>query len=245
MKKKEFTISYSEIDQNRFGYKTAKAFIAAKQEIEKTLTFCYEKNIEFLIARCETNNLKIVQGLEDEGFKLMDTLIYYRFNLITRDIKQQNPPYLVRKASSKADADQVARVAEKAFKNYFGHYHADSRLDQKSCDAVYADWAYRSCLDRSVADSVFVSETDGSIDGFATFKIHSEEVEGVLFGIVPEAQHRGRLQVLIKNGLQWCKEKNISSMITSTQIQNYAVQKVWVRMGFEPYSSFYTFHKWF
>jgi hypothetical protein len=157
MKKKEFTISYSEIDQNRFGYKTAKAFITAKQEIEKTLTFCYEKNIEFLIARCETNNLKIVQGLEDEGFKLMDTLIYYRFNLISRDIKQQNPPYLVRKASSKADADQVARVAEKAFKNYFGHYHADSRLDQNSCDAVYTDWAYRSCLDRSVADSVFVS----------------------------------------------------------------------------------------
>ena len=245
MQNEEFNVAYSEIDEKRFGYRTAKALITSTQDIEKVFAFSHEKNIQFLIVRCGTNNLKIAQGLEKEGFFLTDTLIFYRFNLQSIDIQLQNPPNLIRMVRDKTDAEQVADVAKKAFKNYFGHYHADSRLDQKSCDDVYIDWAYRSCLDRSVADHVIVSETNRKIDGFATFKLHVTEGEGVLFGIAPEAQRQGRYKIFIQNGLHLCKEKGLSAMFVSTQIQNYAVQKVWVRMGFEPYSSYYTFHKWF
>ena len=245
MENEEFYIAYSEIDAKRFGYRTAKAFIASTQDIEKVFAFCHEKNIQFLIVRCKSNNLKIAQGLEKEGFFLTDTLIFYRFNLRSRDIQLQNPPYLIRMVRNKNDAEQVAEVAKKAFKNYFGHYHADSRLNQNSCDDVYIDWAYRSCLEKSMADQVIVSETKGKIDGFATLKFYSEEGEGVLFGITPEAQRQGRLKIFIQNGLHLCKEQGLSAMIYSTQLQNYAVQKVLVRIGFEPYASYYTFHKWF
>ena len=245
MENEEFFIAYSEIDQKRFGYRTAKAFITSTQEIEKVFAFSQEKKIQFLIARCGTNNLKIAQELEKEGFILTDTLIYYRFNLITIDNQLLNPPNLIRMVRNETDAEQVADVAKKAFKNYFGHYHADSRLDQESCDDVYIDWAYRSCLDKSVADQVIVSESNGKIDGFATLKFYSEEGEGILFGIAPEAQRQGRYKIFIQNGLHLCKEQGLSAMIVSTQLQNYAVQKVWVRMGFEPYASYYTFHKWF
>ena len=34
-------------------------------------------------------------------------------------------------------------------------------------------------------------------------------------------------------------------MIVSTQINNYTVQRAWVRLGFLHYRSFYTLHKWF
>jgi RimJ/RimL family protein N-acetyltransferase len=34
-------------------------------------------------------------------------------------------------------------------------------------------------------------------------------------------------------------------IIISTQINNYAVQKVWARSGFVHEQSYYTFHKWY
>jgi hypothetical protein len=33
-------------------------------------------------------------------------------------------------------------------------------------------------------------------------------------------------------------------MITSTQLNNYAPQKIWSRLGFRHERSIYTFHKW-
>lgn len=45
--------------------------------------------------------------------------------------------------------------------------------------------------------------------------------------------------------MQWCLDNSMKEMVVSTQITNLAVQKVWVRLGFEPYRFYYTFHKWF
>jgi hypothetical protein len=36
----------------------------------------------------------------------------------------------------------------------------------------------------------------------------------------------------------------MARMVVSTQITNLAVQKVWVRQGFELTGSYYTFHLW-
>jgi len=45
--------------------------------------------------------------------------------------------------------------------------------------------------------------------------------------------------------LRWFEARGRSRMLISTQITNVAVQKVWIRLGFEPSKSYYTFHKWF
>lgn len=81
---------------------------------------------------------------------------------------------------------------------------------------------------------------------FATLRLNSqEEGEGVLFAVHPEAQGRGIYRALILEGMRWCMQQKVASMVVSTQITNIAVQKVWVRAGFEPSHAYYTFHVWF
>lgn len=45
--------------------------------------------------------------------------------------------------------------------------------------------------------------------------------------------------------LNWCAERGLEEMTISTQVNNLVSQKTWIRLGFEPVSSCYTFHRWF
>jgi len=86
---------------------------------------------------------------------------------------------------------------------------------------------------------------DEKLAAFATMRSNSpEEGEGVLFGVAPWAQGRGIYADLIRAGIEWCRARGQARMIVSTQITNLAVQKVWVRQGFEPSASYFTFHLW-
>jgi len=183
--------------------------------------------------------------MERSGFQLMDTLIYYRRDLQKTPVPADEGTALIRPIHPGDEAAVVA-IAVEAFQGYFGHYHADPRLDRAQCDAVYTSWAKRSATSRKVADEVLVAELDGRIAGFATLRLNSaDEGEGVLFGVAPFAQGRGIYRSFMVRSMQWCADHRRRYMIVSTQITNLAVQKVWVRLGFEPSHAYYTFHKWY
>lgn len=235
---------FSEIDSERFAVRVARAHVAP-QNLSQVVDFCAAERIDLLIARCATGELRTAQKMEALGFSLMDTLVYYSFDLVKRAIPEDFPRAVVRKIAP-GDEAQVEKVAATAFKGYYGHYHADPRLDSRKSDEGYVSWAVRSCTSRQVATEVLVAEYDHNIVGFATLRLNStEEGEGVLFGVAPEAQGMGIYRSFMVHGMQWCKEQHVKRMVVSTQVTNVAVQKVWCRVGFEPAHSYYTFHKWF
>jgi GNAT superfamily N-acetyltransferase len=235
---------YSEVDSERFGVRVARANVVS-ENFPRVMDFCSAERIDLLIARCPTSELDTVHKMESAGFSLMDTLVYYGFDLLRGAIPEDSPRALVRKILPE-DQAQVERVAAAAFHGYYGHYHADPRLDQGKCDQGYVAWAVRSCTLRNVATEVLIAERENRIVGFATLRLNSkEEGEGVLFGVAPEAQGAGIYRSFMVSGLQWCKQQQVKRMIVSTQVTNVAVQKVWCRLGFEPGYSYYTLHKWF
>src|SRR6266576_563962 len=237
-------VVFSEVDSERCGVRVARASVV-RENISQVLVFCATEQINLLIARCTTKDLPIAQQMEALGFLLMDTLVYYSFDLMKRAIPDDASPANVRKFGLD-DKPQVETVAAAAFQGYFGHYHADARLDRSKCDEGYVSWAVRSCTSKQVATEVLVAELDKKVIGFATLRLNTpEEGEGVLFGVAPEAQGIGIYRSFMVNGMRWCKEQNAKRMVVSTQVTNVAVQKVWCRVGFEPADSYYTFHKWF
>lgn len=246
MKPPEFeAVRLSEIDSDRFGIVIARTTMISSENMEFALDFCNSNHVKMLIARCATTDLPTVQRLEQAGFLLMDTLVYFTFNLSKHSIPELAEGEVMRFYQS-GDESHVEMVASESFRGYMGHYHADQRLDKAKCDAGYISWAVRSCVSRDVADEVLIAESDGEIVGFATLKLNSdEESEGVLFGVSPKAQGRGLYRLMMMNAMHWSKQQGRSRMIVSTQVTNIAVQKVWSRLGFEPSHSYYTFHKWF
>lgn len=236
--------AFSEVDSERFGVRVARAQVV-HDTLPQVLDFCAAQQIDLLIARCPTSELRTAQEMEGAGFLLMDTLVYYSFDLVRRVIPDDSPRVRVRKILP-GDEAEVERVAAVAFQGYYGHYHADPRLDRSKCDEGYVSWAVRSCTLKQVATEVLVAERDNKIVGFATLRLNNpEEGEGVLFGVAPEAQGIGIYRSFMVSAMQWCKEQQVKRMIVSTQVTNVAVQKVWCRVGFEPAFSYYTFHKWF
>lgn len=235
----------SAIDEDRFGIRTARVSNVTADKLLSVIDFCETNNVVFLIARCQSSEIKATQAMENHGFILMDTLVYYEQKLFKTKIPSDTGSALVRPIKS-GEEDEVKTIATKSFKGYFGHYHADSRLDREKCDEVYSSWALRSCISKEVANEVLVAEIEDTIVGFATLRLNSsDEGEGVLFGVAPDAQNLGIYRSFMINGMNWCRSKGAMRMVVSTQINNIAVQKVWSRLGFEFSYAYYTFHKWF
>jgi len=233
------------IDEERFGIRTARASCITLESLASVMEFCHANGVILLIGRCPASDLRCAQVIEKEGFSLMDTLVYY-----VRDIEKKAIPEDTGKATIRpiqpGEEAKVEVVAAEAFRGYYGHYHADEKLDRAKCDATYTSWAVLSCVSQDIADEVIIAELDGSIVGFATLRLKSnEEGEGVLFGVAPGAQGKGLYRSFMIHGMLWCRSKGAKRMVVSTQIINTAVQKVWTRVGFEPCYAYYTFHKWF
>jgi len=238
-------VSLSSIDEERFGIRTARASGITLTALPHVLEFCRAKDVKFLIARCPVTELSAAQAMEREGFSLMDTLIYYTRDLAKLPIPPDRGKVPVRPIHA-GEEEQVRVIAAASFKGYFGHYHADPRLDRAKCDEVYTSWAVRSCLSREMAHEVLVADDAGQLMGFATLRLNSEEEgEGVLFGVAPEAQGRGIYRSFMIRSMEWFLAQGRTRQVVSTQIINIAVQKVWTRVGFVPSHAFFTFHKWF
>lgn len=240
----DLRVELSPLDEERFHVRTVRAQGLDLVGLPEALRVCEEEGAELLIARLDSSEVECAQALEAAGGRLCDTLIHYGRNFAKRPLDDLETEDAIRPVQED-EVEEVVRMAAETFRGYRGHYHADPRLDREACDEVYRSWAERSCRDRTVADDVLVLPRDGALLGFATMRLASPEVgEGVLFGVSPAAQGQGIYGKLIRRGLLWCRERGATSMHVSTQITNLAVQKVWVRSGFEPQASHYTFHLW-
>ncbi|MRW85305.1 GNAT family N-acetyltransferase [Pseudoduganella sp. FT26W] len=238
-------ISLSQMDLERFGVITAKAALQPDDSVAALAGWCRQQAVRMLIARVPTSAVTLVQQLEQQGAFLTDTLLYYSRRALAPEAALLPDGYRWRLASA-ADADDVAALAALTFSGYAGHYHADARLDRATADAVYEDWAANSCRNPAVADAVLLIEHDGKLAAFATLKDRGAALlEGVLFGVHPQHQGRRLYQALMQQAQHWGQAHGFSAMTVSTQVVNLAVQKVWCRLGFEPSSSYYTFHQWY
>ena len=238
-------LNLSEIDEQRFGVRTALAHSITREDLPEVSRFCLENNVQFSIARVKTNHLDVVQAMEADGYRMMDTLVYYAFKYAPKNIPEDKSNHVIRPIEPK-DLDEVTAIVTESFKGYYGHYHADPSLADDKCDEVYIDWSRQSVTSKELADEVLVVVGDNRLNGFATLRRNSDiEGEGVLFGVAPHAQGQGIYKTMMIHGMKWCREQDAERMVVSTQITNIAVQKVWSRLGFEMDHSYYTLHKWF
>jgi len=240
-------LEISTLDTERFSMSVAKVNDFFEEDIKEIVDFCNQNQIRLLIARISTNNISFAQILENHDYKLMDTLVYYKFDYLKREKPQiANSAQIENISGNSVLAKEISKIARDSFRGYFGHYHADKNLDKSKCDEIYVDWAYRSCIDSKVADAVIVVNQENEIAGFVTLKIRQDNLgELILSGVKPAYQKRGCYKNLIFSGMEWLHDKGLKKIVLSTQINNIAVQKVWARLGFEMDHSFYTFHKWF
>jgi GNAT superfamily N-acetyltransferase len=201
--------------------------------------------LQVLSTRIDATDLPQVQTLEDLGFRVMDTLVYYRRKL-TKASAAPAPANL--SASSDlggAAADAASAIARRAFHNYMGHYHADPRLSDEAADEAYADWIARLLRAPTPDQIALGSVKEGKLVGFLVGQPRNHGTsEIILNAILPEEQGGGRYTALLDDYMDRVAKRGDREVVISTQLQNYGVQRVWVRAGFTLYRSYHTLHRW-
>lgn len=233
----------SPLDEARFGVRTARASDITSERLPTVFEFCRVHNVRFLIVRCSTSELSSLHTMQEAGFLLMDTLSYFDFDLHRKALPLRRAMNI--RTVQQQDIDTIKEIARQAFHGYGSHYHADPRLDRSACDELYVDWATRSCLQKDLADEVFVADSKDGILGFLAIKIDkAKSADCRLYAVSQQAQRNGVGQALLIEALYWCVANDLAVMTISTQVTNIASQKACIRVGFEPCFSSYTFHKW-
>jgi RimJ/RimL family protein N-acetyltransferase len=238
-------VALSPLDEERFGMRTGRVFVPAAEDLPQIMDECCRQEIVMLVARCPADDFRAIQAMERKGFLLMETSMRYDRNLLRRPIAPDDAKALLR-PFRRGEEEEVMEIARATFGDYFGHYHADERLDRDKCADAYVDWARRSCLSRTPDEEVLVAEHGGSLIGFLTMKLNAgDEGQPVLGGTIPAVQKLGIFGSLMTRGLEWAKARGAVRMMASVHVSNVAIQKVLLRVGYEPAGGFHTFHKWF
>ena len=241
-------IEFNELETQRFGLRCARVSTPIAP-LDAVNAAARAEKIAFLSARISTDDIAQIQALEEDGFRLMDTLVYYNTPLDTLPDRSHDGL----RRSHPEDAAAIADVARQSFAGYFGHYHADPRLDNKDADQVYVDWAEKSIRNSDAHTPATVMVLNGKIVSFLTMRIKEKAKEKtlgkalgelLLVGVAPDAQGQGVYGRVIDHGLATLKDMGCSEVITSTQVNNIAVQRAWGKRGFRMLQSFYTLHKW-
>ena len=237
-------IGLNALETTRFGIGAARV-IDVSADLEAIDAAAKAQAVKLLSCRLDVGNLHRVHALEAAGYQLMDTLVYCGRPLANSPSPRQLPDEVTCRPAKAIEAGAVGAIARVAFAGYMGHYHADSRLENTAADAVYVQWAETSTEQTSAKAPVLLAELNGQVAGFVALRRNSrKQAEIVLNAVHPDCQGRGLYTALVAYALDHAKAQGDVSMIVSTQINNYAVQRVWTRLGFIHEKSLYTFHKW-
>jgi ribosomal protein S18 acetylase RimI-like enzyme len=236
----------SEIDEKRFGIRTARADDIHTNDLAALTEFCKANEVVLLIARCGVNELSAAQGLIRLGALLTDTLVYYRRDMRSEIKSEKRVKPINLKPIESNDDETVPTIAAAAFSNFVGHYHSDPRLDKTRCDETYVDWAVNLCGKAGDGYDVFLVEMNGTPVGFIITHISpNKHAEIVLQAMDPKFQNRGLYRAALLETVKYYGALGFEDLLISTQLANTAVQKACTDLGFEFISGAYTFHKWF
>lgn len=235
------------IDSNRFGYNVAKIdkFGSSPEEI---LSFLKCNNVRLVLCKVPLEELSLINKLESLNFTIKDIQVTYKYDLEKYENKNDKfSSDIIVRDFNKNDISILQEIASDSFKNY-GHYANDKKLDINKCNQIYSDWIARSCEDKNVADKVFVAEYNNEIAGFLSFKIHNKDsnkyAAGGIGAVAKKFRNINTFKALSIEGLNWGKKTGLDWVEHNVLIDNYPVNRSFIKTGFYTYKSFVTMHNW-
>lgn len=237
----------SKIDTERFGIKTAKINNPELLTLN-TIKNLKKENFKFVISRVASENIELINFLEDHGFRIKDIQLTYKFDLMKQEINTHylNHEITVRDGNP-SDIEQLKTIATDCFWEY-GHYFADSNLDKLECMEVYQEWTVNALLDKKVTRKFFVAEYENKLLGYLFFNLKNIENKQYSLGGVgavgSESRGKNVFSTLAIEGLNWAKQEGHFWQEHNVLSSNYSVNKVFSKLGFSIYKSEITLHAW-
>ncbi|WP_417471462.1 GNAT family N-acetyltransferase [Luteimonas mephitis] len=237
-------LQYAPLESSRFGLRVARGTL--EQVDERALARdILAQRLDVAIVRLPANQAGAIQRLSRSGLHAVhaDTLVYYEAQLQRLEPAALRNADLAFSPAQEGDEAALEELIEHTFADYQSHYHANPRFPSESILAGYRQWA-RGYVGANDGRQTWVARREGRIVAFACCRSETDGLtcEGVLYGVHPDHAGGGLYGDLIRHTQAAFRSRGFQRMKVSTQIQNFAVQKVWAREGFTLIQAFDTFH---
>jgi ribosomal protein S18 acetylase RimI-like enzyme len=236
--------SYSVHESARFGLNVYRGYME-RVDIKGLKNLILGNNIDVLILRMPVTSKDSQYQLKSVGFPFLhaDTLVYYTLTLATHTI-QPLKNELEFEEITEHSASELDSLIPVIFTDYKNHYYSNPFLNKEKILEGYIEWAKSYATSTEHGRISWMVRKKGKTAGFATCSFDPETgiCEGILYGVHPDFAGQGIYSDLIRFTQRYFKEKNFRVMKVSTQVQNYSVQKVWIREGFFLEKAFDTYH---
>ena len=242
------TLRYLAADtENSMGAKAVEALV------EQSVAHARKCGIECLTVKVHPRDTATIHALERKGFLLMDTLVHYVFDFLRTPFERVVPPRRISglniRLGVEEDLPEILEVAERAFKNHFGRYNADSRMPSGAAKDVYREWA-RSSLS-GWADWVTVAEVHARIAGYAIWKkaspLEAKHALDIfhynLVAIHPHFVGRNVFAALTYEGMRMFREY-ANRFTAPTHVTHSAIHRLCFELGWQICGARHSFHKW-
>ena len=205
---------------------------------------------DFLLCKISASNPVAIHALESNNFLLMDSVL--DFVCDCQKTPAEGPPLptgVAIRLASPADADALAQTARTSFAEHFGRFHSDPRIGRTSAIRIYEEWI-RSCV-KGWADWVFVATRGDEIAGYSAWKKISalDARHGLRLGhysigsVHPAFFGHGIFTALTRAGMTELSS-SAEWIEGPTHIENIAVQRGYLRLGWRIAGARHSFHKW-
>lgn len=238
-------MQFFELDSNRFGLNIHRG-VVSELNLSEVRKYISSQQLDILILRVDSRLKEQHSTLFSLGYPVLhcDTLVYYEV-----DFEKYNPNTLKNSLEfelvDSKNRELLGGLVPRIFQEYKNHYTSNPYLDKTGIIDGYVEWAQNYVLTENPGRiSWIVRDLNKDVLGFATcsFDESNGTCEGVLYGILPEKSGGGVYGDLIRFTQAYFRQLGFKKMLVSTQVQNYAVQKVWAREGFYMNKSYDTYH---
>lgn len=232
---------FSQVESNRFNFNIYRYLSNSDFDYKNLKSNIVKTKADIVFARLNSSEKDLNRKIFELGFPVIhaDTLVYYHCDLSQYSVNKLKNNLIFEEITSE-NSSFLDNLVKQIFVGYTNHYWSNPFLNRDLAIEGYIEWAssYKESYNRK---SWFVKK-DNIYIGFATCSMEESVGEGVLYGVLPEHSGGGIYTDIIRFTQQKLKEMGCTTMKVSTQIQNFAVQKVWNREGFFLKECFDTYH---
>lgn len=235
-------LTESPLDSHRFGLRVMRGHLTPPVEARALAREISDAACDVAIVRVPVGNPRALEALPRLGLPIRhaDTLVYYVCDLerhVPAALRNRDLAFDLARAE---DLESLGPIVAATFNGYVSHYHANPVFPADAVLAGYREWAQ----DHAAGEGrqLWVARRAGVIVAFAACETHGDTAEGVLYGVAPEAAGGGLYGDLIRHTQSVARAAGCRRMKVSTQVGNFAVQKVWAREGFHMDRAFDTWH---
>jgi GNAT superfamily N-acetyltransferase len=235
-------MEYSPLESRRFGLKVLRGS-ADKLDAYGLLQTIVEQQADVAILRLPSTEQHTLHKLELMPFPVVvaDTLVYYQCDMTVAPPKPLRNTDLEVRIAQPEDRQLLQSLIDEIFQDYSTHYYSNPVFDRQQILDGYKEWTL-GYLEPGDSRVCFLFYRNGQAIAFVTCNLMAEHGEIVLGGVLPSAQGGGVYSDFIRYSMKYIAEHGLSKVLVSTQIQNYAVQKVWVREGYTLIKAYSTVH---